>query len=100
VARHGVLLPDKLPEFSAEALDALRQPLESVEVVVARANWHVTFPAGFELIAAMNPCRCGAAAGRSCGKATRCMVTYQSHILGPFLDRIYLQIDISAVTAA
>ncbi|MFN9072471.1 MAG: YifB family Mg chelatase-like AAA ATPase [Hyphomonadaceae bacterium] len=100
LAHHGVLFLDELPEFSAQALDALRQPLETGEVVVARANRHVTYPARFQLIAAMNPCRCGAAAGRTCGKAPRCMVTYQSRISGPFLDRIDLQIDIPAVTAA
>jgi magnesium chelatase family protein len=100
LAHHGVLFLDELPEFSAQALDALRQPLETGEVVVARANRHVTYPARFQLIAAMNPCRCGAAAGRTCGKAPRCMVNYQSRISGPFLDRIDLQIDIPGVTAA
>jgi magnesium chelatase family protein len=74
--------------------------LETGEVVVARANRHVTYPARFQLIAAMNPCRCGAAAGRTCGKAPRCMVNYQSRISGPLLDRIDLQIDIPGVTAA
>jgi magnesium chelatase family protein len=100
LAHHGVLFLDELPEFSAQALDALRQPLETGEVVVARANRHVTYPARFQLIAAMNPCRCGAAAGRTCGKAPRCMVNYQSRISGPFLDRIDLQIDIPGVTAS
>jgi magnesium chelatase family protein len=100
LAHHGVLFLDELPEFSAQALDALRQPLETGEVVVARANRHVTYPARFQLIAAMNPCRCGAAAGRTCGKAPRCMTQYQSRLSGPFLDRIDLQIDIPGVTAA
>jgi magnesium chelatase family protein len=100
LAHHGVLFLDELPEFSTQAFDTLRQPLETGEIVVARANRHVTYPARFQLIAAMNPCRCGAAAGRTCGKAPRYMVTYQSRISGPFLDRIDLQIDIPAVTAA
>ena len=100
LAHHGVLFLDELPEFSGQALDALRQPLETGEVVVARANRHVTYPARFQLIAAMNPCRCGAPGGRTCGKAPRCMMSYQARISGPFLDRIDLQIDVPGVTAA
>lgn len=100
LAHHGVLFLDELPEFNAQALDALRQPLETGEVVVARANRHVTYPARFQLVAAMNPCRCGAPAGRTCGKAPRCMATYQNRVSGPMFDRIDLQLDVPAVTAA
>lgn len=100
LAHHGVLFLDELPEFGATALDALRQPLETGEVTVARANRHVTWPARFQLVAAMNPCRCGAAGGRTCGKAPRCMVSYQTRISGPMLDRIDLQLDVPSVSAS
>lgn len=98
LAHHGVLFLDELPEFGVQALDALRQPLETGEVVVARANRHITYPARFQLIAAMNPCRCGAPNGRTCGKAPKCMAQYQSRISGPLLDRIDIQIDLPAVS--
>ncbi len=100
LAHNGVLFLDELPEFGVQALDALRQPLETGEVVVARANRHVTYPARFQLVAAMNPCRCGAAGGRTCGKAPKCMAQYQSRISGPLLDRIDIQIDLPAVTVS
>jgi magnesium chelatase family protein len=100
LAHHGVLFLDELPEFNAGVLDALRQPLETGMVTVARANRHVTYPARFQLVAAMNPCRCGGAGERTCGKAPRCLVSYQSRISGPLLDRIDLQIDVPGVTAA
>ncbi len=100
LAHLGVLFLDELAEFHSQALDALRQPLETGEVVVARASRHVTYPARFQLVAAMNPCRCGAAAGRTCGKAPKCMMSYQSRISGPLLDRIDIQLDIPAVSAA
>lgn len=98
LAHHGILFLDELPEFGAQALDALRQPIETGEVVVARANRHITYPARFQLIAAMNPCRCGAPMGRTCGKAPKCMAQYQSRISGPMLDRIDIQIDLPAVS--
>lgn len=91
-----------MPEFAPQALDSLRQPLESGEVVVARANAHVRYPARFQLVAAMNPCRCGhGGLGRgACGKAPRCLQTYQGRISGPLLDRIDLTVDVPPVTAA
>jgi magnesium chelatase family protein len=83
-------------------LDSLRQPIESGEAVVARANAHVKYPARFQLIAAMNPCRCGYLSdpARGCGKAPRCALDYQSRISGPLFDRIDLHIDVAAVSAA
>jgi len=91
-----------MPEFSAQALDSLRQPLETGEVVVARANAHVRYPARFQLVAAMNPCRCGyGGAGRgACGRAPRCQTDYQARISGPLMDRIDLQVEVPPVTPA
>jgi magnesium chelatase family protein len=104
LAHHGVLFLDELPEFHAQALDALRQPLETGEVAIARANHRVTYPARFMLVAAMNPCRCGRAndPGFACrrGPNTRCAAEYQTRISGPLLDRIDLNIEVPAVTAA
>jgi magnesium chelatase family protein len=102
LAHQGVLFLDELPEFSRAALEALRQPLETGRVSVARANSHVTFPARVQLVAAMNPCRCGylAEPGRACGRAPRCAQDYQARISGPLLDRIDLHIDVPAVSSA
>ncbi len=102
LAHNGVLFLDELPEFSAQALDSLRQPLETAEVIVARANAHVRYPARVQLVAAMNPCRCGyGGLGRgACGKAPRCMQAYQGRVSGPLLDRIDLTVETPPVTAA
>jgi magnesium chelatase family protein len=102
LAHHGVLFLDELPEFNRAALEALRQPLETGRVSIARANGHVTFPARIQLIAAMNPCRCGylAEPGRACGRAPRCAEEYQSKLSGPLLDRIDLHIDVPPVAAS
>ncbi|NEX94165.1 YifB family Mg chelatase-like AAA ATPase, partial [Caulobacter sp. 17J65-9] len=102
LAHNGVLFLDELPEFSPQALDSLRQPLETGEVIVARANAHVRYPARVQLVAAMNPCRCGVGGpGRgACGKAPRCQRDYQGRVSGPLLDRIDLQVDVPPVTAA
>lgn len=102
LVHHGVLFLDELPEFSRSTLEALRQPLESGETLVARANNHVKYPAQFQLIAAMNPCRCGhlGDATRECTKAPRCAADYQSKISGPLLDRIDIQVDVPAVSIA
>jgi magnesium chelatase family protein len=104
LAHHGVLFLDELPEFSRASLEALRQPLESGRVTVARANAHVTYPARFQMVAAMNPCRCGnlgdAGQGAGCGRAPRCGADYQGKLSGPLLDRIDLCIDVPRVDAA
>jgi magnesium chelatase family protein len=104
LAHNGVLFLDELPEFSGQVLDSLRQPLETGEVSIARANHRITYPARFMLVAAMNPCRCGRASdpGFSCkrGMNTRCAAEYQGRLSGPLLDRIDLHIEVPAVTAA
>src|SRR5215216_907143 len=104
LAHHGVLFLDEFPEFQPQVLDSLRQPLETGEVAVARANYRVTFPARFMLVAAMNPCRCGRAndPGFTCkrGLNARCTAEYQARLSGPLLDRIDLHIEVPAVTAA
>jgi magnesium chelatase family protein len=104
LAHHGVLFLDELPEFQPSVLDALRQPLETGTVAIARANHRVSYPARFMLVAAMNPCRCGHASdpGYICrrGPNTRCAAEYQTRISGPLLDRIDLNIEVPAVTAA
>lgn len=102
LAHHGVLFLDELPEFQRTTLESLRQPLETGRVSVARANHHITYPARVQLIAAMNPCRCGYMSDPSqgCGRAPKCGVDYQSRISGPLLDRIDCHIDVPAVSAA
>lgn len=102
MAHLGVLFLDELPEFQRVVLDSLRQPLETGEVSVARANNHVTFPANFQLVAAMNPCRCGhlGDAALACSRAPRCAADYQAKISGPLLDRIDLHVEVQAVSAA
>lgn len=102
LAHHGVLFLDELPEFSRSTLEALRQPLETGDALVARANAHIRYPARFQLIAAMNPCRCGhlGEGDLECTKAPRCGVDYQSKISGPLMDRIDIRIDVPAVSVA
>ncbi|MDG1286466.1 MAG: YifB family Mg chelatase-like AAA ATPase [Rickettsiales bacterium] len=99
LSHHGVLFLDELPEFPRGVLEALRQPLEEGRISVARAQAHVTYPAEFQLIAAMNPCRCGylGDAARACNKAPRCGADYQNKLSGPLLDRIDLHLDVPAV---
>lgn len=101
LAHNGVLFLDELPEFQPRALEALRQPLETGQTVIARANHHVTYPARFQLIAAMNPCRCGGGVAEgACRRGPRCVTEYQGRISGPLLDRIDIQIELPAVRAA
>lgn len=101
MAHKGVLFLDEFPEFSPQVLDSLRQPLETSQCAIARANHRVNYPADIQLIAAMNPCRCGMAGepGRTCARGPRCQSDYQARISGPLLDRIDLRIDVPAVTA-
>lgn len=101
LAHHGVLFLDELPEFQRTALESLRQPLESGKTVVARANAHVTYPSRVQLIAAMNPCRCGYLSdpSRACSRAPKCAVDYQSKISGPLFDRIDLHVEVPEVLA-
>ena len=102
LAHLGVLFLDELPEFQRSVLDSLRQPLETGRVDVARANAHVSFPAQVQLVAAMNPCRCGHLGdpALACSRAPRCAADYQSKVSGPMLDRIDLHVEVDPVSAA
>jgi magnesium chelatase family protein len=104
LAHLGVLFLDEFPEFQPQVLDSLRQPIETGEIVIARANHKITYPARFQLVAAMNPCRCGRAydPGFSCkrGQNARCIADYQARLSGPLLDRIDLHIEVPAINAS
>jgi magnesium chelatase family protein len=102
LAHLGVLFLDELPEFQRAVLDSLRQPIESGEAVVARANAHVRYPARFQLVAAMNPCRCGYLddPAQACGRAPKCAQEYQARISGPLFDRIDIHVEVAGVSAA
>ncbi|HEU0117319.1 MAG TPA: YifB family Mg chelatase-like AAA ATPase [Alphaproteobacteria bacterium] len=102
LAHKGVLFLDELPEFQRQTLEALRQPLETGRAVVSRANHHVTYPAHVQLIAAMNPCRCGHMddPAIACGRAPKCAADYQSRISGPLFDRIDCHVEVPAVSAS
>ena len=100
LAHRGVLFLDELPEFSRPVLESLRQPIETGEVVVARAAAHVRYPARFLLAAAMNPCRCGylTDATRACSRAPRCGADYTARLSGPLIDRFDIRIEVPPVT--
>lgn len=102
LAHNGVLFLDELPEFQRGALEALRQPLETGQANIARANSHVTYPARVQLVAAMNPCKCGYLGDpvMGCNRAPKCAVDYQSRISGPLFDRIDLHVEVAAVNPA
>ena len=102
LAHRGVLFLDELPEFPRQALEALRQPLEAGRTTVSRASAHVTYPARFQLVAAMNPCRCGHLGDptRECGKAPRCGEDYLGRISGPLLDRIDMVVQVQPAQPA
>ena len=99
LAHNGVLFLDELPEFNRTTLEILRQPMESGKIMIARARRTATYPAQFQLIAAMNPCPCGhlGNATLSCSRAPRCAEAYQNKISGPLLDRIDLHVDVDPV---
>ena len=100
LAHNGVLFLDELPEFARSTLEALRQPLENGTVAISRVNSHTIFPARFQLVAAMNPCRCGnlGFSALECSRAPKCGEEYRAKISGPLLDRIDIQIDVLAVS--
>jgi magnesium chelatase family protein len=102
LAHRGVLFMDEFPEFPRATLEALRQPLEAGHTTVSRAAAHITYPARFQLVAAMNPCRCGylGDGARECGRAPRCGEDYQTRLSGPLLDRIDIVIEISPLSPA
>ena len=102
LAHLGVLFLDEFPEFNRAALEALRQPMEAGRATVARANAHVTYPARFQLVAAMNPCRCGYLddPALACNRVPKCAADYQSRISGPMFDRMDLHVDVPAVRPA
>ncbi|NTY97312.1 ATP-binding protein [Acinetobacter radioresistens] len=101
LAHLGVLFLDELPEFDRKVLEVLRQPLESKEIVISRASRQMTFPANFQLVAAMNPCPCGYAFNQDnrCQCSADAIKRYQNRISGPLLDRIDLHIDVPPLQA-
>lgn len=102
LAHNGVLFLDELPEFSRTVLETLRQPIETGEIMVARANAHIRYPCRFMLIAAANPCRCGYIAdpSRACARVPHCGEDYLGRISGPLMDRIDLRVDVPPVSFA
>jgi magnesium chelatase family protein len=102
LAHNGVLFMDEFPEFPRAVLETLRQPIETGEVVVARANAHVRYPCRFLLVAAANPCRCGhlADAARACTRAPACGEDYIGRISGPLMDRFDLRVEVPPVAWA
>ena len=105
LAHGGVLFLDETPEFPRAALEALREPLETGQITIARAARRATFPARFQLVAAMNPCPCGwlgapAAVGRSCRCTPEAVARYQARMSGPLLDRVDLQVEVTAARSS
>lgn len=102
LAHNGVLFLDELPEFPRSVLDTLRQPIETGEVVVARANAHIRYPCRFLLVAAANPCRCGYLSdpNKACGRVPLCAEDYMKKVSGPLMDRFDLRVDVPAVSLA
>jgi magnesium chelatase family protein len=100
LAHHGVLFLDELPEFPRAVLETLRQPIETGDVVVARANAHVRYPCRFMLVAAANPCRCGHLAdpAKACARVPDCGADYLGRISGPLMDRFDLRVEVPTVS--
>lgn len=100
LAHNGVLFMDELPEFPRNVLETLRQPLETGNIMVSRANAHVKYPCKFMLIAAANPCKCGymTDAERACARVPTCGEDYMGRISGPLLDRFDLRVDVPPVS--
>jgi magnesium chelatase family protein len=100
LAHNGVLFLDELPEFPRTVLETLRQPIETGDVIVARANAHVKYPCRFMLIAAANPCRCGYLSdpARACSRVPDCGADYLGRISGPLMDRFDLRVEVPPVT--
>ncbi|MBT3141548.1 YifB family Mg chelatase-like AAA ATPase [Ruegeria litorea] len=99
LAHNGVLFMDEFPEFARTVLETLRQPIETGEVMVARANAHIKYPCRFMLVAAANPCKCGYLTdpGRACSRAPNCGDDYLGRISGPLMDRFDLRIEVPPV---
>jgi magnesium chelatase family protein len=102
LAHNGVLFLDEFPEYPRAVLETLRQPIETGDVIVARANAHVSYPCRFLLIAAANPCRCGQLydAAQACGRAPLCGSDYMGRISGPLMDRFDLRLEVPPVAYA
>ncbi|KJW02537.1 AAA domain family protein [Rickettsia endosymbiont of Ixodes pacificus] len=99
LVHNGVLFLDELPEFPQHVIDALRQPIENGEILISRSNAHIKYPANFQLIAAMNPCKCGYLGDsyKECMKAPKCASDYQMKVSGPIMDRFDLHIEVSSI---
>ena len=99
LAHNGVLFMDEFPEFPRAVLETLRQPIETGEVMVARANAHVRYPCRFMLVAAANPCKCGYLSdpARACSRAPACGEDYMGRISGPLMDRFDIRVDVPPV---
>lgn len=99
LAHNGVLFLDELPEFPRTVIDSLRQPIEAGKILISRATTHVTYPARFQLVAAMNPCKCGYMSDpmRACSKVPKCAQDYQAKISGPIFDRLDLFVEVPMI---
>jgi magnesium chelatase family protein len=99
LAHNGILFLDELPEFQKATIDSLRQPLETHDITIARAREHITYPANIQLIAAMNPCKCGHHGNyeKQCSKSPRCALEYRNRISGPILDRFDIVIYVNCI---
>ncbi|WP_160151749.1 YifB family Mg chelatase-like AAA ATPase [Microbulbifer sp. ALW1] len=100
LAHRGVLFLDEMPEFPRSALEILREPLENGEVRISRARAQVTFPANFQLVAAMNPCPCGYLGETRCRCTPDQIDRYRNKLSGPLLDRIDMQVEVSSMSAS